>query len=104
VKESADTTSQSERAHDDKQNRLQGERVRKAREGSPEAEGARGEIRPTGHTPSEGGYTLKDDPNDLQRGELVQLVREAGQVFARILAYTFVVLLIATVNGSTIGG
>jgi hypothetical protein len=73
-------------------------------EGSPEAEGARGEIRPTGHTPSEGGYTLKDDPNDLQRGELVQLVREAGQVFARILAYTFVVLLIATVNGSTIGG
>jgi hypothetical protein len=47
---------------------------------------------------------MTDDPNDLQRGELVQLVREAGQVFARILAYTFAVLLIATLNGSQIGG
>ena len=45
-----------------------------------------------------------DDPNDLQRGEMVALMREAGAVFAKILAYTFVVLLIATLNGSQIGG
>ena len=47
---------------------------------------------------------MRGDPNDLQRGEMVQLVREAGKVFAKILSYTFLVLLIATLNGSQIGG
>lgn len=45
------------------------------------------------------------DDDDLTRGEMVEMLREFAALFAKILAGTFTVLLIATLNGGqTMGG
>lgn len=48
---------------------------------------------------------MNENEHDLKHGELVQMMRELGRVFLRVLAFSFAVLTIATLNGSRmIGG
>jgi hypothetical protein len=45
------------------------------------------------------------DDNDLTRGEFLAMLREFAALFVKILAGVFIVLTIATLNGSqTMGG
>ena len=44
---------------------------------------------------------MNDNPNDLQAGEMARIMKEAGIVFIKILAYTFTLLLIATISSTT---
>jgi len=47
---------------------------------------------------------VNDDPNDLTRGEMAQMVRELGRVFTKVAGLVFAVLIIATLNGSQMTG
>jgi hypothetical protein len=47
---------------------------------------------------------LTENPHDVGHGELVAMVKEFAAVFLKILGFSFIVLTIATLNGSTIGG
>jgi hypothetical protein len=47
---------------------------------------------------------LSDNPNDIGHGEMVAMLRELGRVFLKLIGFSFAVLTIATLNGSTIGG
>jgi hypothetical protein len=87
--------------HSDEEDRLSRAGVCEARGDITTPEGPGGEVWATGDETREGGDTLTDTDNDLQAGEMARIMREAGVVFLRILAYTFAILLIATINGST---
>lgn len=47
---------------------------------------------------------MTNNPHDVGHGELVAMVRELVGVFMRLIGLSFAVILIATLNGSSIGG
>ena len=48
---------------------------------------------------------MTDNPHDIGHGEMVEMLREFGRVFLKLIGFSFVVLTIATLNGSRmIGG
>jgi hypothetical protein len=48
---------------------------------------------------------VTNNPHDVGHGEMVAMLRELARVFLRLIAFSFAVLTIATLNGSQmIGG